>query len=73
MYGDINRFWFSKEQERFQLKTADSSNCEVFVNGKWVKFTQWTTSVFGKSNWRDAVLVAESHIDLPVRVNGVVQ
>ena len=73
MYGDINRFWFSKEQERCQLKTADPSNCEVFVDGKWVKFTQWTTSVFGKSNWEDAVLVAESRIDLPVRVNGVVQ
>lgn len=73
MYGDINRFWFSKEQERSRLKAADSSSCEVFVNGKWVKFTQWTTSVFGKSNWAYAVLVAESSVDLPVRVNGVVQ
>lgn len=73
MYGYINRFWFSKQQERHQQKAADSSNCEVFVNGKWVKFTQWTTSVFGKSNWADAVLVAEFSVDPPVRVNGVVQ
>lgn len=73
MNGDINRFWFSKEQKRHKQKKAGSSRCEVFVNGKWVEFTQWTTSLFGKSNWADAVLVAESRVNLPVRVDGVVQ
>ena len=73
MNGDINRFWFSKEQKRHHRKKAGSSCCEVFVNGKWVEFTQWTTSLFVKCNWSDAVLVAESRVNLPVRVDGVVQ
>lgn len=47
--------------------------CKVKVNGEWHEYTEWTTSWNGRSNWEDAVLVAESRIKLPLMIDGVLQ
>lgn len=69
----INRWWYSKEQKNISTMLRGSHTCHVFVNDKWYEYTEWTTSVNGKCNWEDAVLIAESETVLPIMVNGVRQ
>lgn len=67
----INRWWYSKKQKQASEKV--NNICQVQVNGKWHEFTEWTTSLYGDSNWKDAILIAESTRKLPVMINGVIQ
>lgn len=72
---EINRYWFSKEQKGIGMCRLDRRGCvrKVKVNGEWREYTEWTTSWNGRSNWKDAVLVAESRIKLPLMIDGVLQ
>lgn len=72
---EINRYWFSKEQKKMDGHSPDRRSCvrKVKVNGEWREYTEWTTSWNGRSNWKDAVLVAESRIKLPLMIDGVLQ
>ena len=71
---EINRYWFSKGQKEME-SFSDRRGCvrKVKVNGEWREYTEWTTSWNGRSNWKDAVLVAESMIKLPLMIDGVLQ
>lgn len=71
----INRWWYSERQKEIGkvLLFGPDHICHVFVNGEWREYTEWTTSLNGKCNWEDVVLIAESEKDLPIKVNGVVQ
>lgn len=69
----INRWWYSEKQKERSIKMNSFCNRQVFVNGKWCEYTEWTSSLNGKSNWEDAVLVVESTTMLPVMINGVRQ
>lgn len=72
--AEINRYWFSKGQEEMGGCLAERSHVrKVKVNGEWHEYTEWTTSWNGRSNWEDAVLVAESRIKLPLMIDGVLQ
>ena len=70
---EINRWWYSKQQEDASKQIHSFCERHVFVGGKWCKYTEWTISLNGKSNWEDAVLVAESTTKLPIMINGVRQ
>lgn len=69
----INRWWYSLEQKRISNIFRPQHTCHVFVDGEWCEYTEWTTSLNGKCNWEDAILIAESVEELPVMVNGVKQ
>ena len=69
----INRFWYSDEQKKISNIFYPFHTCHVFVNGEWREYTEWTTSLNGKCNWEDAILIVESVEDLPVMVDGIKQ
>lgn len=71
----INRWWYSRKQHEIINKFywPDTHRCEVFVNGAWHEYTEWTSSLDGKCNWDDAVLLAESFTQLPIKIDGVEQ
>lgn len=69
----INRWWYSEKQKERSIEMNSFHNRQVFVNGKWCEYTEWTSSLNGKSNWEDAVLLAESTTKLPIMINGVRQ
>ena len=69
----INRWWYSLEQKKISNIFRPHHTCSVFVNGEWHEYTEWTTSLNGKCNWEDAILIAESIEKLPVMVNGIKQ
>lgn len=69
----INRWWYSKEQKKFSTMVRHAHTCHVLVNDEWCEYTEWTTSLNGKCNWEDAILIAESKTELPIMVNGVRQ
>ena len=69
----INRWWYSEEQKKISNAFRPHHTCSVFVNGEWHEYTEWTTSLNGKCNWEDAVLIAESITELPIMVNGIKQ
>lgn len=69
----INRWWYSEEQKKISTIFRHSHTCHVFVNGEWREYTEWTTSLDGKCNWGDAILIAESVTELPIMVNGIKQ
>ena len=68
----INRWWYSEKQKERTIEMNCFYNRQVFVDDKWCEYTEWTT-LNGKSNWEDAVLVAESTTELPVMIDGVRQ
>ena len=70
---EINRWWYSREQKEVSRRYPESTTCHVMVDGKWQEYTEWTTSLNGKCNWDDAVLIAESVNELEIMVNGIVQ
>jgi hypothetical protein len=70
---EINRWWYSEKQKERSVEMNRFHNRQVFVNGKWHEYTEWTSSLNGKSNWEDAVLIAESTTKLPIMINGVRQ
>lgn len=69
----INRWWYSKKQEEILNFFNTHHTCKVFVDGKWREYTEWTTSTDGKCNWDDAILIAESEEELPLKIDGVEQ
>ena len=69
----INRWWYSKKQEEILNFFNPHHTCKVFVDGKWREYTEWTTSADGKCNWNDAILIAESEEELPLKIDGVEQ
>lgn len=69
----INRWWYSKRQKRVINTFYPFHTCHVFVNGRWCEYTEWTSSPDGKCNWDDAVLIAESEVELPIMIDGVEQ
>lgn len=69
----INRWWYSEGQKDIERIFWPFHSCHVFVDDKWQEFTEWTTSVDGKCNWDDAILIAESESELPIMVDGVKQ
>lgn len=70
---EINRWWYSEKQKERSIEMNCFHNRQVFVNGKWCEYTEWTSSLNGKNNWEDAVLIAESATKLPIMINGVRQ
>ena len=73
-----NRWWYSKKQKEVidfsnTLNRNYNHTCHVFVDGKWCEYTEWTTSPNGKCNWDDAILIAESEEELPLKIDGVEQ
>ena len=46
----INRYWYSKKQEQVAIQLNRFVERYVLVNGKWHEYTEWTTSLDGKSN-----------------------
>lgn len=70
---EINRWWYSNGQKNILKELRPINICQVFVDGKWYEFTEWTTSLNGKCNWDDAILIAESKEELPIMVNGIRQ
>lgn len=74
----MNRWWYSEKQKQitnYLKETIGMKNtyCEVYTDFMWQPFTEWTTSPNGKCNWDDAILVAVSDRELPIRVDGVLQ
>ncbi len=69
----MNRWWYSKKQDKITKAFYPFHTCHVLVNGEWCEYTEWTTSLNGKCNWDDAVLIAESVEELPIMVNGMKQ
>ena len=69
----INRYWYSREQDRYMSMRGNANVMEVLVNGEWHKYTQRSSNPGIKCNWKDAVLVAESEIKLPVMIDGILQ
>lgn len=69
----INRYWYSREQDKYMSMIGKANVMEVFVDGEWHKYTQRSSDPGAKCNWKDAVLVAESEIELLVMINGVLQ
>ena len=72
---EINRYWYSETQKSISglFWGWGDHTCHVLVDGEWREYSEWTTSLDGKCNWDDAVLVAESKVELPVMINGVIQ
>jgi hypothetical protein len=70
---EINRWWYSKKQKKVINQHRPNHICQVYINGEWCEYTEWTTSQNGKCNWDDAILIAESIGDQPIMVNGVKQ
>jgi hypothetical protein len=71
----MNRYWFSRKQkeqrERIIMRNGNRK-AEVLTDEGWREYTQWCTS--GETSlWEDAVLVAESKNELPLRIDGHVQ
>ena len=68
----MNRYWFSqkqKEQHEKHRSRSGSRKAEVLTDEGWREYTQWCSSE-EKSQWEDAVLVAESENELPIRIDG---
>ena len=63
---EINRWWYSNKQH--ENTRQDRVFRQVLVNGKWLVYTEWTTSKNAKSNFDDAVFVAESIKKLPTKL-----
>lgn len=70
---EINRWWYSRKQKEISRHHPKSTTCHVMVDGKWHEYTEWTTSLNGKCNWDDAILIAESVSKLEIMVDGIVQ
>ena len=68
-----NRWWYSEKQKAISYMFRPKYTYQVFVDGEWREYTEWTTSSNGKCNWDDAILITESAIGLPIMVNGVKQ
>lgn len=72
----MNRYWFSQKQKAQQEKTkkkyCSNSKAEVLTDEGWKEYTQWCSSG-DTCPWDDAVLVAESENELPIRIDGHVQ
>lgn len=69
----INRWWYSEKQKEISNRLRHPHKCHVMVDGEWCEYTEWTTSLNGKCNWDDAILIATSVDELPIMVNGKVQ
>lgn len=69
----INRWWYSNKQREIEKRFDPFHSYHVFVDGRWLEYTEWTTSVNAKCNWEDAVLIAESEVELPIMIDGVEQ
>lgn len=66
---EINRWWYSNKQN--EIARQDRLFRQVLVNGKWLAYTEWTTSKNGKCNFDDAILIAESIKNLPTRLTEI--
>jgi hypothetical protein len=74
---EFNRWWFSQKysdhlkdvRERTSQEDRPSF-CEIFVDGEWKEYTEWTAGENSKPHFDDAILLAESYRMLPYRVNG---
>ena len=68
----MNRYWFSKKQKEQRegvITEHGNKKVEVLTAEGWREYTQWCTRG-EKSPWDDAVLVAESENELPIRIDG---
>jgi hypothetical protein len=71
----MNRYWFSQKQKELRERIITEygrRKAEVLTAEGWREYTQWCTRG-EKSPWEDAVLVAESENELPIRIDGHVQ